>query len=93
VQQPRAQEDRDGACDMERRGAGRDQPPRALEGNVYFPPEDVRQESPAGGLVNRNAAWYYPHPSLLARKIRNHVAFWNEVLVDAETGMPSRAAG
>jgi uncharacterized protein (DUF427 family) len=35
--------------------------------------------------VNKNAAWYYPHPSPLARKIRNYVAFWNGVLVDAAT--------
>ena len=33
--------------------------------------------------MNKNAAWYYPHPSPLARKIRNHVAFWNGVQVDA----------
>jgi uncharacterized protein (DUF427 family) len=37
----------------------------------------------AGGRVNKNAAWYYPHPSPLARKIRNYVAFWNGVQVDA----------
>jgi uncharacterized protein (DUF427 family) len=72
--------------------------PVLLEGNVYFPPEDVRREYlartrawsvcpwkglarystvRAGGQVNKNAAWYYPHPSPLARKIKNHVAFWN----------------
>ncbi|MFG2550040.1 DUF427 domain-containing protein [Streptomyces sp. NPDC048581] len=33
------------------------------------------------GQVNRNAAWYYPHPSPLARRIKNHVAFWNGVTV------------
>ena len=77
--------------------------PLVVEGNVYFPPEDVRTEHlartrawsvcpwkglaryytvRAGGLENPNAAWYYPHPSPLARKIRNHVAFWNGVQVD-----------
>lgn len=38
-----------------------------------------------GDQVNRNAAWYYPHPSPLARKIKNHVAFWNGVQVDPGT--------
>ena len=86
--------------------------PVLLEGNVYFPPEDVRREylAPtrawsvcpwkglaryytvqAGGQVNKNAAWYYPHPSPLARKIKNHVAFWNGVQVDAGTVAQARA--
>jgi len=77
-----------------------------LEGNVYFPPDDVRHEylartrawsvCPWKGLAryytvravgaeNKNAAWYYPHPSPLARKIKNHVAFWHGVQVDAAT--------
>ena len=86
--------------------------PVVLEGNVYFPPEDVRREHlartrawsvcpwkglaryytvQAGGLENRNAAWYYPHPSPLARKIRNHVAFWNGVQVDPGSEDPDQA--
>lgn len=36
----------------------------------------------AGGQVNKNAAWYYPHPSPLARKIKNHVAFWGGVRIE-----------
>jgi uncharacterized protein (DUF427 family) len=36
----------------------------------------------AGDEVNKNAAWYYPHPSPLARKIKNHVAFWGGVRVE-----------
>ena len=88
--------------------------PVLLEGNVYFPPEDVRQEClvktrawsvwpwkglaryytvQAGGQLNKNAAWYYPHPSPLARKIKNHVAFWNGVQVDTGTVPGDRAAG
>jgi len=80
--------------------------PVLLEGNVYFPPEDVRHEylvktrawsvCPWKGLaryytvregerVSKNAAWYYPHPSPLARKIKNHVAFWNGVEVTTST--------
>ncbi|MBT2510574.1 DUF427 domain-containing protein [Streptomyces sp. ISL-98] len=41
-----------------------------------------------GGQVNANAAWYYPRPTPLAKKIKNHVAFWNGVTVEAppETG-------
>lgn len=27
------------------------------------------------GVRNKNGAWYYPKPSPLARKIKNHVAF------------------
>jgi uncharacterized protein (DUF427 family) len=81
--------------------------PVLVEGNVYFPPEDVRQEHlvrtrawsvcpwkgvaryytvRAGDRVNKNAAWYYPHPSPLARKIKNYVAFWDGVQVDLEAG-------
>ncbi len=81
--------------------------PVLLEGNVYFPPEDVRREHLArtrawslcpwkglaryytvqvNGLVNKNAAWYYPHRSPLAHRIKNHVAFWNGVQVDAGAG-------
>lgn len=33
------------------------------------------------GVTNRDAAWYYPHPSPLARKVKNRVAFWNGVHV------------
>ena len=36
----------------------------------------------ADGLVNKNAAWYYPHTRPLARKIKNHVAFWNGVQIE-----------
>jgi uncharacterized protein (DUF427 family) len=78
--------------------------PVLLEGNVYFPPDDVRHEylartrawsvCPWKGLAryytvraadaeNKNAAWYYPHPSPLGRKIKNHVAFWKGVQVVA----------
>jgi uncharacterized protein (DUF427 family) len=86
--------------------------PVLLEGNVYFPPEAVRQEylrttrawslCPWKGLAryytvrageqeNPNAAWYYPHPSPLARKIRNHVAFWNGVQVELAAGSQDQA--
>jgi len=34
--------------------------------------------------TNPDAAWYYPHPSPLARRIKNHVAFWNGVHIEGE---------
>ncbi|MEU9069865.1 DUF427 domain-containing protein [Streptomyces sp. NPDC048109] len=34
------------------------------------------------GVINPDAAWYYPHPSPLARRIKNHVAFWNGVTIE-----------
>jgi uncharacterized protein (DUF427 family) len=34
--------------------------------------------------VNPDAAWYYPRPSPLARRIKDHVAFWNGVRVEGE---------
>lgn len=37
----------------------------------------------ADGIVP-DAAWYYPHPSPLARRIRNHVAFDPNVIVEGE---------
>jgi uncharacterized protein (DUF427 family) len=43
------------------------------------------------GEVNPEAAWDYSRPSPLARKIKNHVAFWSGVVID---GQPeSRSAG
>ena len=38
----------------------------------------------AGGEVNPDAAWYYPKPSPLARRIKNHLAFWNGVRIEGE---------
>jgi uncharacterized protein (DUF427 family) len=34
--------------------------------------------------ANPDAAWYYSHPSPLARRIKNHVAFWNGVRIEGE---------
>jgi uncharacterized protein (DUF427 family) len=73
---------------------------RVVEGNHYFPPQDVRPgylrrsrlhticpwkgiasyyDIVIDGATNRNAAWHYPHPFPLARKIKGHVAFWSGV--------------
>lgn len=42
--------------------------------------------------VNLDAGWYYPQPSPLARKIKDHVAFWNGVIVEG-TPEPTASAG
>jgi len=36
-----------------------------------------------GGQTNANAAWTYPAPNDAAAEIKDHVAFWNGVTVDA----------
>ncbi len=77
---------------------------KAIEGNIYFPPEDVKMkyfkktwmksvcywkgltsyyDIVINGKVNYNTAWYYLHPSPLARGIKNYVAFWNGVEIVA----------
>jgi len=33
------------------------------------------------GKTNKDAAWYYPEPSELAKSIKNYVAFWKGVEV------------
>jgi len=35
------------------------------------------------GTENQAAAWYYPKPWPLARRIAGHVAFWNGVTVES----------
>ncbi len=73
-----------------------------IEGNHYFPPEDVNMEyfRPSDthttcpwkgvasyydvvvdGEVNKDAAWYYPQPSELAKGIKGYIAFWHGVEV------------
>lgn len=36
------------------------------------------------GATAPDAAWYYPHPSPLARRIRDHVAFWDGIWVEGQ---------
>ncbi len=38
------------------------------------------------GVTNRNAAWYYPHPTFLARRIKGRVAFWQGIQVEPVSG-------
>ncbi len=33
------------------------------------------------GVANRDAAWYYPNPSDMAKDIRNYVAFWQGIKI------------
>jgi len=35
------------------------------------------------GMRNDNAAWYYPEPKPAAAEIKNHIAFWKGVRVEA----------
>jgi uncharacterized protein (DUF427 family) len=35
------------------------------------------------GIKNENAAWYYPNPKPAAAEIKDHVAFWKGVHVEA----------
>lgn len=35
------------------------------------------------GQVNRDAAWFYPDPKPAAAQIKDHVAFWRGVKVEA----------
>ena len=57
----------------------------------YFVPSSTRSTSMregearyydivVGGAVNKDAAWYYPHP-LGAPEITNYVAFWKGVKI------------
>ena len=36
-----------------------------------------------GGMQNDDAAWYYPQPKPAAAEIKDHVAFWKGVRVEA----------
>lgn len=42
------------------------------------------------GSTDRNAAWTYRHPSPLARSIKDHVAFWGAVTVQARDSDETR---
>lgn len=85
-----------------------------VEGNHYFPIEDVRseflEESPThticpwkgrasyytvvvDGERNPDAAWYYPRPSPLAKRITGRVAFWQGVAVRRTGPGDSNARG
>lgn len=45
------------------------------------------------GVSDRGAAWTYRHPSPLARRIKDHVAFWHGVHVDVRREPPPLQPG
>ena len=73
--------------------------PRESLKQEYFTPSGHRSVCPWKGVasyhtvsvdgeVNPDAAWQYENPSILARKVKDRVAFWrgvNVVKVDADT--------
>lgn len=67
-------------------------PPDSIN-REYFTDSDTQSTCPwkgeanyynveVDGEVNKNAAWYYPEPKEAAAGIKNHVAFWREVVVE-----------
>jgi len=42
------------------------------------------------GVVAADAAWYYPHPSPFARRVKGRVAFWNGVVVETVPPAPDQ---
>jgi len=68
-------------------------PPDAIN-REYFTQSDTRTTCPwkgvasyytiqVNGQVNKDAAWSYPTPSDAAANIKDHVAFWRGVKVEA----------
>jgi uncharacterized protein (DUF427 family) len=68
-------------------------PPDAVQRD-YFKASDTHTTCPWKGLasyysvevdgkVNQDAAWYYPAPKDAAKEIKDYVAFWHGVTVDA----------
>ena len=68
-------------------------PPDAIK-NEHYQPSDTHTICPwkgeasyynvfVDGQVNKDAAWYYPEPKAAAAEIKDHVAFWKGVKVEA----------
>jgi len=68
-------------------------PPDAVK-REYFKPSATHTTCPWKGVAsyydvlvdgetNRDAAWYYPEPKEAAKQIKDHVAFWHGVTVEA----------
>lgn len=68
-------------------------PPDAVQRD-YFTTSDTHTTCPWKGLasyysvevdgkVNQDAAWYYPEPKDAAKEIKDYVAFWRGVTVEA----------
>lgn len=67
--------------------------PAASLKREYFRPSSTTSTEPANGQKrymtiviegqdNQDAAWYYPDPKPLARKVKGYVAFWRGVEVE-----------
>ena len=68
-------------------------PPDAIK-QEYFQSSDTHSTCPWKGVasyynvvvegqVNKDAAWYYPDPKSAASNIKDHIAFWRGVTVEA----------
>ncbi len=71
---------------------------------TYFEPSSTRTLCPwkglasyytvnVDGVLNHDAAWYYPKPWILARRVKGKVAFWNGVEVVADPAAPAESPG
>lgn len=67
-------------------------PPNSIKG-LYFKKSDTHTTCPwkgiasyysleVNGQINRDAAWYYPEVSPLAKQIKGYVAFWKGVAIE-----------
>lgn len=66
--------------------------PEADVNKEYLMPGDTHTTCPwkgiasyydveVNGQINKDAAWYYPNPSVKAKNIKNRIAFWNGVII------------
>ncbi|HLG14608.1 MAG TPA: DUF427 domain-containing protein [Blastocatellia bacterium] len=69
-------------------------PPDSID-RRYFKPSDTHTTCPwkgvasyytieVDGQVNKDAAWYYPATSEASAHIKDHVAFWKGVKIEAQ---------
>ena len=75
------------------RSTSSDFPPEAIRREYFQPSERTSVchwkgtarycDVVVGGAINPAAAWTYPEPKDAAANIKDHVAFWNGVEVDA----------
>jgi uncharacterized protein (DUF427 family) len=70
----------------------------------YFRPSSTTSTDPSKGQArymtividgqdNQDAAWYYPDPKPVARKIKGYVAFWRGVEVEKAESKEKAAGG
>jgi len=68
-------------------------PPDTINGQ-YFQPSDTHTICPwkgeasyynlvVDGQINKDAAWYYPSTKPAADEIKDHIAFWRGVKIEA----------